>query len=134
MSDKETCPRCGGRGRYAAIGMFWGFRCDRCGYRAGNTDQAAAVANGGPADPGQTWGPVDPDPGLYAPTDPEPARLEDLEALALATGDPAVVLAYGRAKLAALQGQPPICWSCGAQVPDPEAETCPACGVDLVPF
>jgi tRNA(Ile2) C34 agmatinyltransferase TiaS len=38
MSDKESCPKCGERGRYAAFGMFWGFKCDRCGHRANNYD------------------------------------------------------------------------------------------------
>ena len=32
---------CGHRGFYAAIGIFWGFRCenDECGYKDGNTEQ-----------------------------------------------------------------------------------------------
>lgn len=62
------------------------------------------------------------------------AQVEELEALALATGDPAVILAYGRAKLAELEGQPARCWQCGAKVADPNAETCGECGVELVPF
>lgn len=33
---KERCPKCGKRGFYMAIGMFWGFRCDHCGHKAGN--------------------------------------------------------------------------------------------------
>lgn len=37
IDAKERCPECGERGFYAAIGMFWIFRCDHCGHRAGNT-------------------------------------------------------------------------------------------------
>ena len=36
MNAKEKCPKCGKRGFYAGIGMFWGFRCSHCGYKAGN--------------------------------------------------------------------------------------------------
>ena len=62
-------------------------------------------------------------------------RLDYLRRVALATGDPAALAAYGKAELERLKGQPRRCWQCGAEVPDtPDAETCPACGVDLVPF
>lgn len=39
MEDKEKCPRCGGRGFYAGIGIYWVFRCDNCGYKDGNTPE-----------------------------------------------------------------------------------------------
>lgn len=46
-----------------------------------------------------------------------------------------LLLAYGRAELDRLARQPSTCWHCGAEVSE-EAETCPACGIDLdgVPF
>lgn len=40
IDAKERCPQCGKRGFYAAIGMYWVFRCDHCGYKAGNTQSA----------------------------------------------------------------------------------------------
>lgn len=40
LDEREICPRCGERGFYAAISIFWGFRCDHCGYKDGNTEQA----------------------------------------------------------------------------------------------
>ena len=54
-------------------------------------------------------------------------------ALAMSLGKSAALAAYARRELAR-HYWPSTCWKCKAELADPQAETCPACDADRVPF
>jgi uncharacterized protein (DUF983 family) len=41
IGTKEKCPKCGRRGFFVAIGLFWIFKCGHCGHKASNTKEAS---------------------------------------------------------------------------------------------
>ena len=52
--------------------------------------------------------------------------------LAMSLGKSAALAAYAQRELA--RHWPSTCWKCKTELADPQAETCPACGADRVPF
>lgn len=64
-------------------------------------------------------------------------RANALRAIALMTGSPAALLAYGRVEIERAMAEPrkqgpPPCWNCRGALSN--ADHCPNCGADIVPF